>query len=524
MSHLSTSGERLPVPPSRPKQGNAASTSTGSSSRPGTAGTSNVEDLNVYAPVGPTGPRDPHRLQHDYSRPLIGTSTQPQSRGFGVHSILNPSETTQQSPISTPQLPVATTGTTFLPLPTASPRGRKRTDPASPTRTQFGTASAASGRRVLTPKSPGTGAAGVGGRRNPTFHATGPPLQTLTGPEPRIYTAEPGSADIPSLPPIANTARPALPGFPATDLWHSQGRPQPIGTSIVTTQIASPSTSQTSRSQSDQPSPAFRYGQMPATQAAQATFRQQQMGMSMGYSTEQGPRGSLESYQVGQPAYQMTLETDQGPMVVPVELDLQQASKTADEKRKRNAGASARFRQRRKEKEKEASHTIASLQQDLRELREERDFYRNERNYIREFATRHVGLQLPPRPRSPHFHRMTAPPVSTYEDSRSVDDMSRGRSDSAPAPQRRRTGDYQPHFPTATQQSPVPQTFGTGYGPNPPLPPPPSQVQGQPPAPFASPRSLPPAPPGQTATGPLSQSSYDPFRKDPFDRNWNPGR
>lgn len=526
MSHSSTSGDRPSIPSPRPQPGKVAHHPTGSSSRPGTAGITNPEASNVYASVPPVGPRNPQRPQYDYTQTTTGTPTQPQSRGFGVHSILNPSsEPIQQSPVATPQLPAAAAGQTSLPPPTASPRSRKRAEPSSPTRTQHGAPSASSGRRVLTPKSPATRVASIGGRGTSAYHATGPSLQTLIGPEPRIYMAEPGTADIPSLPPISNTARSALPGIPGPDTWQNQGRPQHFGPSIATTQTASPSTSHTSQSQPDQASPAFRYGQMPATQAGQATFRQQQIGIPMGYSGEQGPRGPLESYQVGQPAYQMTLETDQGPMVVPVELDLQQASKTADEKRKRNAGASARFRQRRKEKEKEASHTIASLQQDLRELREERDFYRNERNFIREFATRQVGLQLPPRPPSPHFHRMTAPPVSTYEGSRSTDDIGRARSDSAPAPQRRRTGDYQPQYSVATQQSPIPQAFGTGYAPNPPLPLPPPQIRGQAPGqPYASPRSLPPAPSGPAATGPRSQSSYDPFRRDPFDRNWNPGR
>lgn len=49
----------------------------------------------------------------------------------------------------------------------------------------------------------------------------------------------------------------------------------------------------------------------------------------------------------------LTFETEQGPIQVP--LDVQAASRGADEKRKRNATASHRFRQRRKEKEQEIS-------------------------------------------------------------------------------------------------------------------------------------------------------------------------
>lgn len=83
----------------------------------------------------------------------------------------------------------------------------------------------------------------------------------------------------------------------------------------------------------------------------------------------------------GQNVYQMmTLETTSGRVQLPV--DVQAASRVADEKRRRNAGASARFRQRRKEKEKEASSTISKLEQQVKELGEEADFYRRERDYL----------------------------------------------------------------------------------------------------------------------------------------------
>ena len=247
-----------------------------------------------------------------------------------------------------------------------------------------------------------------------------------------------------------------------------------------------------------------------------------QPGVYSSYAPDAPARGPPETHQAGQPAYQMTLETDQGTMVVPVELDVQQASKVADEKRKRNAGASARFRQRRKEKEKEASTTISGLQQELRELREERDFYRNERNWIRDLATRQFGIQLPLRPPSPQFHRLSA--STTHEGSRSLEDVGRARSDSAPAAQRRRTGEYRPQFAGSTHQSPIQQPFGITHGPpGLPLPPPPTpQAVGL--GSYASPRSLPPGPPAPPPAGQRAQSSYDPFRRDPVDRSWPPAR
>ena len=115
-------------------------------------------------------------------------------------------------------------------------------------------------------------------------------------------------------------------------------------------------------------------------------------------------------YDVGHGSYQMTFDTESGPMVVPVEVDVQQASKMADEKRKRNAGASARFRARRKEKEKEANQTIESLQKMIRDLTEEKDFYLGERNFYRDFIARALGPnQLPLRPPSPQARRLLPP-------------------------------------------------------------------------------------------------------------------
>lgn len=521
MSHSSAPGEQSSIPSPRPLQAKSGGHPNAPSSRPATA---HAEPLNIYPPIAPAIGHAPGQQQHGYPQSSPENLSQGQPRGFGVHSILNPSsESGQYASAGAGQVPATGASYPLLALPSASPRSRKRTEPASPTRTQHATSSTVAGRRVMTPKSPSTRAASSGGRRNPTFHATGPPLQALTGPEPRIYTAEPGSADIPALPPLSTTSRTTLPSLQATELWPNQSRTiaGQAGPGPGTTQTASPSTSHTSQSQTEQTSPAFRYGAMPAAQQPSASFRQQQMPME--YSTNLGPRGRPETYQAGQPAYQMTFETDDGPMIVPVELDLQQASKMADEKRKRNAGASARFRARRKEKEREASHTIAQLQQELREAQERGEFYRNERNYIRDFAIRHVGIQLPPRPPSPLFTRLTVQPASLHDPGGPGEEIGRARSDSAPAAQRRRTGDYQPQFAGPTQQSPVSQPFVAGYGPTPALslpPPPPPQAPG----PYASPRSLPPGPTVPPTTGQRSQSSYDPFRKDAYDRSWNPGR
>ena len=92
------------------------------------------------------------------------------------------------------------------------------------------------------------------------------------------------------------------------------------------------------------------------------------------------------------------LETEQGPVRVP--LDVQAASKVADEKRKRKATASHRFRQRRKEKEQETSNQISNLEAQAREVTEEKLYYQQERDILLDIVLRN-RIPLPPRPLSP---------------------------------------------------------------------------------------------------------------------------
>ncbi|KAL9137516.1 MAG: hypothetical protein Q9175_001286 [Cornicularia normoerica] len=118
----------------------------------------------------------------------------------------------------------------------------------------------------------------------------------------------------------------------------------------------------------------------------------------MGFDAASGSTAGGNTYQI------MTLDTEQGPIQVPV--DVQAASKVADEKRKRNATASHRFRQRRKEKERENSQNIAKLEDQIRQMEEEREYYRRERDYFREVAVRQPGqTHVLPRPLSPRQRR-----------------------------------------------------------------------------------------------------------------------
>jgi len=97
-----------------------------------------------------------------------------------------------------------------------------------------------------------------------------------------------------------------------------------------------------------------------------------------GYQVPQTAAGGSASLQN---AYRLlTLETDQGSFDIPV--DVMGASRQADEKRRRNAGASARFRQRKKDKESASTKEIDDMRQQIHELGEDAEFYRQERDYL----------------------------------------------------------------------------------------------------------------------------------------------
>ncbi|KAG7290575.1 hypothetical protein NEMBOFW57_000578 [Staphylotrichum longicolle] len=119
-------------------------------------------------------------------------------------------------------------------------------------------------------------------------------------------------------------------------------------------------------------------------------------GWGSGYVTAL-PAGAARNFDLteGQPL--LAISPEHGEEIV-VEVDVHQASIHSDQKRQRNAGASARFRQRKKEREKELQEEMQKLENGRRELERrleelarrcqdleaERDFYRNERNRLRD--------------------------------------------------------------------------------------------------------------------------------------------
>jgi hypothetical protein len=120
-----------------------------------------------------------------------------------------------------------------------------------------------------------------------------------------------------------------------------------------------------------------------------------------------------QSYQI------LTEDANKEYMRLPVEV--QAASRMADEKRKRIAGASARFRARRKEKEREANNRIFLLERKLAHAQEDARYYQAERDFwkgnIDEYVPQCSNLTRPISPR----HRRVEP---QWHDNHSSDEGS----------------------------------------------------------------------------------------------------
>ncbi|GAB7358552.1 hypothetical protein MBLNU230_g2614t1 [Neophaeotheca triangularis] len=272
--------------------------------------------------------------------------------------------------------------------PLMNPSERPENIPSQPS---YGSSAESMGRPRLTPRSPSLHrAASLSHLNQPTATRDAQRSPFLASPHSRSYMAEPGTFGVPQLPDPPSGIR-ASHAFPPGPQYHHQKnlrRASQSGTkqSRGASSSASPGTSYSGYSR-EHTSPHEQY-----VSAGPATSGEQRMGIPISSSS-------------GQNVYQMmTLETTSGTVQLPV--DVQAASRVSDEKRKRNAGASARFRQRRKEKEKEASTTISKLEQQVKELTEDAEFYKRERDYLAG-----VMLQVPggdrhfPRPPSPHRHR-----------------------------------------------------------------------------------------------------------------------
>ncbi|MCJ1447727.1 MAG: hypothetical protein MMC23_008238 [Stictis urceolatum] len=351
---------------------------------------------------------------------------------------------------------------------------------------------------------------GAGGHKNEPsgFHHRSLPPGTISLPTPSSdarkspFLTATGTPQV-GTPPVPNRVSYPFPHQPVVSGADRRG--SDAMTTAPPSQSNSPTTSYSSYGHTTRNSPTPHY--------------QQQQQQYFGGQPPNGPQitlGADSAFRAApgtavQSTYQMmTLDTDQGPIQVPV--DVQAASKMADEKRKRNAGASARFRQRRKEKEREASQTIQKLESKLRQVGEEKEYYRMERDYFRGLvynspAQVHVTPRLPS-PKQRQLSEGSSNGTAEWQQSgeRGSDD---GRN------QRRRVSGF---------------VEGPPPGPPPPQPP----VQNQQPPPHYPPgpyqysqpdvRQQPGRPP---MPGPLPQQN-NPFNQPPppqgYDRAWKPGQ
>ena len=385
--------------------------------------------------TSPTSQRHPQSTASSYELPPLQQATgagflPSAARVAGVSSILNPSqaeETPQSRRRKASQLESPASSVQSLPPIVTSVQAPQTTSilPAPSPVTQYAALGDRQPRRILTPRSPSLHRAASLGQLNPsagTISAQRTPFPT--SPRTRTYTIEPGTSGAPPLPTPPAVSRP-LYGFPNTTTPPVEAARRvstgvPRGRQLSSS--ASPSTSYSSYSQAGHNSPATHYPSTSFTTVPNL-YSTGGDGPFAGLNTpsalpgttgveRQRPIGIPISSSGGQNVYQMmTLETTSGTVQLPV--DVQAASRVADEKRRRNAGASARFRQRRKEKEKEASTTISRMEQQMKELGEEVDFYRRERDFLAGILT-HIpgGERHFPRPASPRQRRSSIASLS----------------------------------------------------------------------------------------------------------------
>ncbi|XWW97474.1 hypothetical protein V2A60_005456 [Cordyceps javanica] len=168
---------------------------------------------------------------------------------------------------------------------------------------------------------------------------------------------------------------------------------------------------------------------------------------------------------------------------------LEMASKKADEKRQRNAKASTRHRRKKKNIQEENIRLLQDLKDDQEAMAEQidnltrqRDFYREERNRLRDIVLRTPAISQhasgPPSPLSARSVNSYADHSPTASQPRPLHTPSQGyisETSSVERPAQRRRTDDRPEYSTnySTQPGPPPAT----------LPPMHSHVQSMPPRP-----------------------------------------
>ncbi|RKU48019.1 hypothetical protein DL546_007028 [Coniochaeta pulveracea] len=157
----------------------------------------------------------------------------------------------------------------------------------------------------------------------------------------------------------------------------SSEQPQPPLSRVP---ILHPGAPQSSRRVERPPPPPSTQDMLPAAQYNESVWGG---GMAGSGPVRSWPRGL--SLGEAQPMFAITPQSGE-EILIPV--DTHQGSKSADERRLRNAGASQRFRSRKKERENQMEAETRRLNDLVRGLEQQRDFYRNERNRLRDIVSR----------------------------------------------------------------------------------------------------------------------------------------
>lgn len=303
-----------------------------------------------------------------------------------------------------------------------------------------------SGRHILTPRSPRL-------HRTQSLNLLNPPTGTIDAHQSPFLTAStrpsesmlsqqslptppagvrpsyfPPSSVPNSAPPRTESRRPSI-SFPQS------GSASPVGHYSPYSQPAS-----VASSQYDAPGTPGHYN------SRQRNMQMHEPRLSVG--PMESDRSMIAMAPSGQSSIQfMTIKSQQGHNVQ-IPVDVQAASKVADEKRRRNAGASARFRARRKEKEREASMSISRLEQQLRNAIEDAEFYRKERDHFRSICLQQTILERSPvRPTSPRLRRPSLAPSQGPSSTRGGSEDSYDYEDEIREDERnvrRRTSNYHP--------------------------------------------------------------------------------
>ncbi len=320
-----------------------------------------------------------------------------------IHNLLNGNVNASQCP-SADQLDNPVSTKTTLPNLPASLRFQSQSTSLLPSITRpsaspYPRGADQIGRRILTPRVP---SAGKGGPLPRPIELPSDMISPTTLP----FIKSPSTAEYPiqQLPPLSAVA-------PLAALPHTN----PHSTRTVLACSASANLSQVHLKQERRPSdggpqPSTSLSNSPSTSyssysrlsntppAPYATPASTQSSSFFHPHTEQDPGSSMPrpkasyspvSSAAGQEYRLMTIKTDQGPVQVPVEVQV--ASKVADEKRKRNATASQRFRQRKKAKEEETSNNVAKLECQIHEMAEERELNQIHIAYFRGVARSKSG-------------------------------------------------------------------------------------------------------------------------------------